>query len=69
MMTWVPGQARANVPNITHGEGVYLYDDSGKQYLDWTSQAVCSNLGHSVPASVVQAAEYQRQVSHLCSPC
>jgi taurine--2-oxoglutarate transaminase len=41
------------------GEGVYLYDDSGKQYLDWTSQAVCSNLGHSLPEAVVQAAAYQ----------
>lgn len=33
-------------------EGVYLYDDAGKQYLDWTSQAVCSNLGHTVPEQV-----------------
>jgi hypothetical protein len=39
MMTWVPGSARHKVPNMTHGEGVYLYDDTGKQYLDWTSQA------------------------------
>ena len=59
MMTWVPGKARDNVPNMTHGEGVYLYDDRGNQYLDWTSQAVCANLGHDVPKSVVQAAAYQ----------
>lgn len=58
-MTWVPGKARENVPNMTHGEGVYLYDDKGKQYLDWTSQAVCANLGHDLPESVVQAAAYQ----------
>ena len=58
-MTWVPGKARENVPNLTHGEGVYLYDDKGKQYLDWTSQAVCANLGHDVPESAVQAAAYQ----------
>jgi taurine---2-oxoglutarate transaminase len=44
---------------MTHGEGVYLYDDNGKQYLDWTSQAVCSNLGHDVPDTVVEAAAYQ----------
>ena len=59
MMTWVPGKARDNVPNMTHGEGVYLYDDQGKQYLDWTSQAVCANLGHSVPEQMVEAAAYQ----------
>jgi len=33
-------QARHNTPIITRGEGVYVYDDKGKQYLDWTSQAV-----------------------------
>ena len=59
MMTWVPGAARHNVPIMTHGEGVYLFDETGKQYLDWTSQAVCANLGHSVPESVVQAAAQQ----------
>lgn len=59
MMTWVPGKAREAVPNMTHGEGVYLYDDTGKQYLDWTSQAVCANLGHDIPKAVVEAAAYQ----------
>ena len=59
LMTWVPGAARHKVPNMTHGEGVYLYDDTGKQYLDWTSQAVCANLGHSVPDQIVESAAYQ----------
>uniref|UniRef100_A0A7S1YC61 Uncharacterized protein n=1 Tax=Grammatophora oceanica TaxID=210454 RepID=A0A7S1YC61_9STRA len=59
MMTWVPGKARDKVPNMTHGEGVYLYDDTGKEYLDWTSQAVCANLGHDVPEEVVLAAAHQ----------
>jgi taurine---2-oxoglutarate transaminase len=59
MMTWVPGSARHAVPNITHGEGPYLYDDAGNRYLDWTSQAVCANLGHTVPDSLVEAAAYQ----------
>lgn len=59
MLTWAPGQARHNVPRLTHGEGVYLFDDNGKKYLDWTSQAVCSNLGHSLPPSVINAATQQ----------
>lgn len=59
LMTWVPGKSRDNVPNMTHGSGPYLYDDTGKEYLDWTSQAVCANLGHDVPESVVEAAAMQ----------
>ncbi|CAB9514139.1 phosphohydroxy-L-lysine phospho-lyase [Seminavis robusta] len=59
LMTWVPGSARNNVMNVTHGEGVYLYDDKGKQYLDWTSQAVCANLGHDVPRAVIETAAQQ----------
>lgn len=59
LMTWVPSKARDNVPNITHGEGVYLYDDKGNKYMDWTSQAVCSNLGHTVPEAIIQATAYQ----------
>lgn len=58
-MGWAPSQARHGVPNMTHGEGVYLYDDKGNRYLDWTSQAVCSNLGHDLPESVIEAADYQ----------
>lgn len=59
MMTWVPSKNRSNLANMTHGEGVYLYDDNGKQYLDWTSQAVCANLGYSIPENVIQAVEQQ----------
>jgi taurine---2-oxoglutarate transaminase len=59
LMTWVPGRNRQAVPTLTHGHGVYVYDDRGRQYLDWTSQAVCSNLGHSVPESVLAATLHQ----------
>ena len=56
MFTWgaqTPSLAWA--PVITHGEGIYLYDADGKQYIDWTSQAVCSNLGHTIPPAVRDA--------------
>lgn len=59
MMTWVPGAARDKVMNVTHGDGIYLYDDKGNEYIDWTSQAVCANLGHNVPHAVIQAAAEQ----------
>lgn len=41
------------------GKGVYLYDDKGKEYLDWTSQAVCANLGHDIPEDVINSTTYQ----------
>eukprot|EP00523_Entomoneis_sp_CCMP467_P008188 CAMPEP_0168738210 /NCGR_PEP_ID=MMETSP0724-20121128/10810_1 /TAXON_ID=265536 /ORGANISM="Amphiprora sp., Strain CCMP467" /LENGTH=502 /DNA_ID=CAMNT_0008785535 /DNA_START=49 /DNA_END=1557 /DNA_ORIENTATION=- len=59
MLTWAPGKARHGAPILQRGEGVYLYDDQGKQYLDWTSQAVCSNLGYNVPEAVVDATTRQ----------
>lgn len=59
MMTWNPGKAKHGLPLITHGKGVYLYDDQGKQYLDWTSQAVCSNIGYDMPPTVLNAITQQ----------
>lgn len=59
ILTWAAGKNRHGIPQMTHGEGVYVYDTHGKRYLDWTSQAVCSNLGHSLPESVVMAAAQQ----------
>eukprot|EP00299_Pterocystis_sp_00344_P015943 c7978_g1_i3.p1 GENE.c7978_g1_i3~~c7978_g1_i3.p1 ORF type:complete len:130 (+),score=24.07 c7978_g1_i3:209-598(+) len=40
-------------------EGIYIYDHTGKKYIDWGSGAVCSNLGHTVPKEVVEAVEKQ----------
>lgn len=66
MLTWSPGKARHGVPIITHGEGVYLFDEKGKKYMDWTSQAVCCNMGHSLPESVIDATVSQmRQLPYV----
>lgn len=32
--------------HIVDAEGCYFYDSSGKKYLDFSSQLMCSNLGH-----------------------
>lgn len=40
---------KSNLPTISHGEGVYLIDDSGKRYLDGSGGAAVSCLGHSDP--------------------
>jgi adenosylmethionine-8-amino-7-oxononanoate aminotransferase len=61
MLTWAPGKARHHTPIITHGEGVHLFDDKGNKFLDWTSQAVCSNVGYTLPPAVIEATTYQMQ--------
>ncbi len=48
---------------IVRGEGVYVYDADGKRYLDWASQLVNVNIGHSHP-HVVKA--IQDQAAQLC---
>ncbi len=54
--TWNP------IP-IVRGEGVYIYDAEGKRYLDWASQLVNMNIGHSHP-HVIKA--IQDQAAQLC---
>lgn len=66
MATWGPTNAIANVPTIVRGEGVYIYDSEGKRYYDWTSNAICNNLGHSVPPAVLSAITEQLEtVAHV----
>jgi adenosylmethionine-8-amino-7-oxononanoate aminotransferase len=36
------------LPTVARGEGVYLYDDSGKQYLDASGGAMVASIGHGV---------------------
>ena len=45
-------------PFISHGEGIYLYDESGKRYIDGSSgSAAVTNIGHGVKevVSVIEA--------------
>ena len=52
--------ARANLPVAVSGEGVYLIDENGKRYLDGSSGAVVSCLGHGdaeVRAAIAGQAE------------
>ena len=37
------------IPNIVQSEGVYISDDSGKQYMDLESGVWCMSLGHKNP--------------------
>ena len=33
-------------PKITHGKGIYLYDDTGKEYIDGCGGMISNSLGH-----------------------
>lgn len=62
LTSWI-AQGTWNPIPIVRGEGVYIYDANGKQYLDWSSQLVNVNIGHSHP-HVVKA--IQEQAANLC---
>ena len=52
------------LPIMVRGEGVYLYDDSGRQYLDAISSWWAVNLGHSHPELVAALREQAGILQH-----
>ena len=56
-------QADWQAPTIVGGRGAHFWDAAGNDYLDMSSLAECSNLGHQHPA-VVEA--IRRQAEQLC---
>lgn len=50
-------------PTIVGGGGAHFWDEAGRDYLDMSSLAECSNLGHQHPR-VVEA--IRRQAEKLC---
>jgi len=55
-------QTRQRRPLLDRAEGVYLWDRSGKRYLDGCSGAMVSNIGHSNPR-VLEAMRLQLERS------
>ncbi len=55
-------QTRQRRPLLDRAEGVYLWDRSGKRYLDGCSGAMVSNIGHSNPR-VLEAMRQQMERS------
>jgi taurine--2-oxoglutarate transaminase len=52
---------------ITDAEGIYFYDAKGKPYIDFSSQLMCSNLGHKNPA-IIEAIVRQAQKLPYIAP-
>ncbi|MFO7714473.1 aspartate aminotransferase family protein [Desulfosarcina sp.] len=40
-------QTSADLPLVNRAEGIYIWDESGKQYIDGCSGAVVCNIGHN----------------------
>jgi adenosylmethionine-8-amino-7-oxononanoate aminotransferase len=55
-------QTRLRRPLLDRAEGVYLWDTTGKRYLDGSSGAMVSNIGHSNPV-VLEAMRRQMEKS------
>ena len=47
-------------PKISHGQGIYLFDESGKRYLDGSGGPLVTNVGHG-RSEIVEAMAAQAQ--------
>ena len=65
--TWNRQSAWTTPLLITDAEGVYFYDDKGKSYIDFSSQLMCSNLGHKNKA-VIEAITKQAEKLAYVAP-
>lgn len=50
----------SSLPEVSHGEGIYLWDTNGARYIDASSGPVVNNIGHAnrrVIAAMTRQAE------------
>jgi adenosylmethionine-8-amino-7-oxononanoate aminotransferase len=57
----------AFLPVVDHAEGVWIYDKSGKKYLDATGGAVVVGIGHGVPEVIEAIKEQANRISYSYS--
>jgi adenosylmethionine-8-amino-7-oxononanoate aminotransferase len=48
-MPLITPELQGDYPRAVRGQGVYLWDDQGRRYLDGSSGSVCANIGHGHP--------------------
>jgi acetylornithine aminotransferase/acetylornithine/N-succinyldiaminopimelate aminotransferase len=61
----VPSYGRFDIV-LSHGSGSYLYDVTGRRYLDFGGGIAVSSLGHAHPAMIEALVEQSRKMIH-CS--
>jgi 4-aminobutyrate aminotransferase len=52
---------------FARGDGVYLYDFEGREYLDFAAGIATMNVGHCHPAVVEAISDQARTLIHACS--
>src|SRR6267143_968937 len=57
-------QKNWNPMHVVDAEGCYIVDGAGKRYLDFSSQLMCSNLGHKNQAVIDAIARQAQQLSY-----
>lgn len=60
---WVAQNSVRNPIVMDHAEGVYFWDSTGKRYLDFSSQVVNMNIGHSHPGLLAALQQQAQQLS------
>jgi 4-aminobutyrate aminotransferase and related aminotransferases len=63
--TWRPQKKWKNPLFITDSKGICFYDNTGKRYLDFSSQLVCSNLGHGNQAVIEAICDQARKMAYI----
>lgn len=64
MHTWTI-QSDWNAPTIAGGKGALFWDDRGNTYIDMSSMAECSNLGHQHPHVVDAIRRQAEELSYV----
>ncbi len=57
-------QKNWNPMHVADAEGCYIIDGAGKRYLDFSSQLMCSNLGHKNQAVIDAIAKQAQELSY-----
>ena len=63
--TWNRQNAWKTPILIKDAKGVYMYDDKGKPHLDFSSQVMCSNLGHKNKAIVEAIIKQAEKLTYI----
>lgn len=66
LMTWSQGGA-PGIP-IARAEGVYFWDVDGNKYMDFNSMAMCTNHGHTLHPTVIEAITNQINTAPYAYP-
>src|SRR5438552_17129412 len=59
----IPSYGRFDIV-LSHGAGSYVYDITGKRYLDFGGGIAVSSLGHAHPAMTEALVEQSRKLIH-----